>query len=98
MPIVLDPKSPKKHVNLSLRGDLYGVAQQSAQAAGLSVSALFDRWLLALALQKIQATLKDRPDPEIAELRGILVGSLARITKQEARALRHEARINKGSK
>ena len=98
MPIVLDPKAPKKHVNLSLRGDLYGVAQQSAQAAGLSVSALFDRWLLALALQQVQSTLKDRPDPEIAELRGVLSGPLASITKQAARALRHEARVNKGAK
>ena len=98
MPIVLDPKSPKKHVNLTLREDLYGVAQQSAQAAGLSVSALFDRWLLALALQEVQSTLKDRPDSEIAELHGVLSGSRARITKQDARALRHEARINKGAR
>lgn len=98
MPIVLDPKAPKKHVNLSLRGDLYSVAQQSAQAAGLSVSALFDRWLLSLALQKTHSTLKERPDPEIAELRGVLSGPLAKITKQEARALRHEAHIHKGAR
>lgn len=96
MPIALRPDSPKRHVNLTLREDLYGIAQDSAREAGVSVSALFERWLLALSKRESQALPRPRPTQEIADLRGILTGPLAGLTKAEARALRHETRLERG--
>lgn len=95
MQAALDPRSPKRHVNLSLREDLYKLAQDSAREAGLSLSGLVERWLLSIALR---ADLPGKPqgDKDLEELRGILKDGTESLSKQEARALRHEARIRKG--
>lgn len=88
----------KQHVNLTLRADLYGMAQGHAKAEGVSVSAFFERILLSMALVEDRPAISGGPDPDMAPLRGILQGSLANLAKRDARAGRHEARIGRGVK
>jgi hypothetical protein len=88
-------KPAKRHVNLSLREDLYGVAQGHAKAAGLSVSAFIERYLSSLA------RLGNLPDPDLgldpglAALRGVLGGTGAPLSKAEARMAKHQARLGR---
>ena len=88
----------KQHVNLTLRADLYGMAQGHAKAEGVSVSAFFERILLSMALVEARPVISGGPDPDLAPLRGILQGPLVNLAKRDARAGRHEARIEKGGK
>jgi hypothetical protein len=88
----------KQHVNLTLRADLYGIAQGHAKAEGVSVSAFFERILLSMALVEARPVIPGDPDPDMAPLRGILQGPLANLAKRDARAGRHEARVGKGAK
>jgi len=89
-----EPKPRKLHVNLTLRADLYGTAKARAKAEGLSVSALFERILLSMAMGEPLPEM----DTEMSALRGILQGPWAGLGKREARAARHEARIGKGGR
>jgi hypothetical protein len=89
-----EPKQRKLHVNLTLRADLYGTAQAHAKAEGLSVSALFERILLSMAMGGPRPEL----DTDLSAMRGILRGPWADLGKREARAARHEERIGKGGR
>lgn len=87
-------KNRKLHVNLTLREDLYGLAQGYAKAEGLSVSAFIERYLASLA-----AAARDQGDPDLdpglASLRGVLKGQSSGWSKEDARAAKHEARLRK---
>ena len=96
MSALSESKQHKMHVNLTLRADLYGMAQGHAKAEGLSVSALFERMLLGMALGEHPAIATGGPDPDLGSMRGILQGPWADLSKREARAARHEERIRKG--
>jgi hypothetical protein len=93
MTLTLD--SPKKHINLTVRADLYGIAQENARSSGISVSGLFERWLLALALAEEHKSGEGLPDSDMAGLRGILTGPLAGLDKRQARALSREALLER---
>jgi hypothetical protein len=85
-------------VNLTLRADLYGIAQGHAKAEGVSVSAFFERILLSMALGEGRPAISGGADPDMAALRGILQGPLANLDKRDARAGRHEARTGRGAR
>jgi hypothetical protein len=90
-------KPRKLHVNLTIREDLYGVAQGLAKAEGLSVSALVERYLASLARTEAPPSDDLGLDPGLAALRGVLKGGdHAGWSKQEARSAKHEARLRKG--
>lgn len=93
-----DFKQRKLHVNLTLRADLYGVAQDHAKDEGLSVSAFIERLLLSLAKDAPRPGQEPELDPELSALGGILKGPPEGWSNQEARAIRHEGRLAKGGK
>ena len=97
MSALTEPKQRKLHVNLTLRADLYGVAQGHAKAEGLSVSALFERILLSMALGGPRPAVAGTTE-QPASLRGILRGPWAELSKSDARAALHEERTGKGGK
>jgi hypothetical protein len=88
-------KPEKRHVNLTLREDLYGVAQGHAKAAGLSVSAFIERYLASLARVDGSDAGDLGLDPELAALRGILKDTGASVSKSGARAAKHESKLRK---
>lgn len=89
-------KPRKLHVNLTIREDLYGLAQGFAKAEGLSVSALIERYLASLARAGVPPDEDLGLDPGLAALRGVLKGANAGWSKQDARSAKHEARLRKG--
>jgi hypothetical protein len=86
------------HVKLTLRADLYGMAQGHAKAEGLSVSELFERMLIGMALGEKSPIASGGPDPDLGSMRGILQGPWADLSKRVLRATRHEERLGKGGK
>lgn len=88
-------KPRKLHVNLTIREDIYGLAQGLAKAEGLSVSALIERYLASLARAATPPDDGLGLDPGLAALRGVLKGTDTGWSKQDARSAKHEARLRK---
>jgi len=92
-----EPNPRKLHISLTLREDLYRVAQEHAKAEGLSVSALFERILLSMALCGSRSARTGETEA-LPPLRGILQGPWADLSKSAARSARHEELAGEGGK